>query len=155
MKQSPEDDPNTYDKATSWGGKVFMGLGIIGLLSMLAYAENKRRSLQSDIDESISGMVSLKDEKKVKIGGEWTLINHKGQSISSSDLSNSYYLIYFGFTKCPDICPTTLIKLGRVLKLIRKMPEYHYLNLKVIFVSCDPDRDTPKRLNDYLKNFDE
>lgn len=83
------------------------------------------------------------------------MIDHKGQPFSSSDLSGSYYLIYFGFTKCPDICPTTLIKLGRVLRLIKKMPEYHYLNLKTVFVSCDPDRDTPKRLQEYLKNFDE
>lgn len=83
------------------------------------------------------------------------MIDHKGQPFSSSDLAGSYYLIYFGFTKCPDICPTTLIKLGRVLRLIKKMPEYHYLNLKTVFVSCDPDRDTPKRLQEYLKNFDE
>jgi protein SCO1/2 len=83
------------------------------------------------------------------------LINQKNQSFSSSDISGSYYLIYFGFTKCPDICPATLIKLGRVLKLIRKMPEYHYMNLKCVFVSCDPDRDTPKRLKEYLKNFDD
>lgn len=74
------------------------------------------------------------------------MIDHNGKPFSSTDLAGTYYLIYFGFTKCPDICPATLIKLGRVLRLIKKMPEYHYLNLKTVFVSCDPDRDTPKRL---------
>ena len=66
------------------------------------------------------------------------MIDHNGQPYSSSDLSGSYYLIYFGFTKCPDVCPATLIKLSRVLRLIRKMPENNYFNLKMVFVSCDP-----------------
>lgn len=155
MKSEPDEDPNSYDKASGIGGKLFMGLGVLCMVGSIAYLDYKSKNQQSELDQDISGMVSIKQEPKRKIGGEWTLINNKGQTFSSSDLSDSYYLIYFGFTKCPDVCPATLIKLSRVLRLIRKMPENNYLNLRVVFVSCDPDRDTPKRLTEYLKNFDE
>jgi protein SCO1/2 len=91
--------------------------------------------------------------KKSVIGGDWTLIDMNGNPISSNDLSGAYYIVYFGFTKCPDICPSTLYKLSKVLKIIKSKPEAHYLNVKVVFISVDPARDTPPILKKYLNNF--
>jgi len=43
MKQAPDDDPNSYDKPSGWGGKIFMGIGVLGLMGIVAYAEGKRK----------------------------------------------------------------------------------------------------------------
>jgi protein SCO1 len=131
-----------------------MGVFIAGLLGAVVWAQNKIHDQEVKYDESISGVLQRKQLKKL-IGGDWSLIDMHGKPITHTDLEGSYYLIYFGFTKCPDICPATLIKLSRVLRIIRKLPENHYINLKIVFISCDPDRDTPQRLREYLKNFDD
>ena len=51
--------------------------------------------------------------------------------------------MYFGFCKCPDICPMSMHKLTKALDRIKKMPEARFIKLKNVFVSVDPDRDTP------------
>ncbi len=89
-----------------------------------------------------------------KIGGDWQLMGTSGQTVTSADLEGSSYLIYFGFTKCPDICPATLFRLSKIARIIRASPENKYFSLKTVFVSVDPERDTPEVLKKYLKNFD-
>lgn len=68
-------------------------------------------------------------------------------------LSGYYYLIYFGYTRCPDVTPSTLYYLSSVYRIIRNLPEGAYLKFKVVFVSLDPERDTPKVMKEYLLNF--
>jgi len=63
-------------------------------------------------------------------------------------------LIYFGFCNCPDICPTSLIKISRALEQIRNNNEYKDIKLKTIFVSVDPDRDNNEKIDTYLSFFD-
>ena len=65
-----------------------------------------------------------------------------------------YYVIYFGFANCPDICPNFLIRMSKALKMLRQMPEARGLKLRVLFVSVDPDRDTPQKLKRFLGFFD-
>lgn len=60
MKQMPDDDPTSYDKASSNGGKIFMGFGVLSLAGLLIWVESKRRSQKTQLDESISGMVAIK-----------------------------------------------------------------------------------------------
>jgi len=102
---------------------------------------------------------SIKSQKvtytgKADIGGPWKLIDMQGNTVTDKDFKGSYYLIYFGFCNCPDICPISLQKLSKALEHIRKMPESKYLKLKTIFVSVDPDRDTPERMQKFLRHFD-
>ena len=59
-------------------------------------------------------------------------------------------LLFFGYTNCPDICPTTLLDISRTLKELGKDSD----KVQAVFVSVDPERDTPKHLNDYVKYFD-
>lgn len=91
---------------------------------------------------------------KADIGGDWKLLNTKGQVVSSDDFKGKYYLIYFGFCNCPDICPNSLTKLKRALEIIRKLPDSKTFQLKSIFVSVDPDRDTPEKIEKFLGYFD-
>ncbi len=78
----------------------------------------------------------------------FTLIDTAGHPYTRADLLERPTLVYFGFTRCPDVCPTTLVKLAHVL---RQAPVPH---LRVLFVSVDPQRDTPTVLALYVHAFD-
>lgn len=61
MKQTPDEDPTSYDQPSGIGGKIFMAVGVLGLVGIIVWVEMRRRSLGSDMDETISGMVALKE----------------------------------------------------------------------------------------------
>lgn len=82
---------------------------------------------------------------------DFTFINQDGQPMSLSDLRGKPVVLYFGYTFCPDICPTTLADLTRARhNLGERADEVHF-----VMVSVDSERDTPEVLNAYLGNFDE
>ena len=88
-----------------------------------------------------------------KIGGPWKLFNTKGEVVTHKDLSGKYYLIYFGFTQCPDVCPMSLQKISKTLNKIRQSKEYKYFDMECLFVSVDPDRDSYERIKNYCELF--
>jgi len=88
-----------------------------------------------------------------KIGGPWKLYNTKGEIMTHKDFNGKYYLIYFGFTQCPDVCPMSLQKIAKALTKIRQSKEYKYFDLDCIFVSVDPDRDSYDRIKNYCELF--
>jgi len=81
------------------------------------------------------------------IGGAFTLIDHNGQTVTEADLLGRPTLTYFGFTYCPDVCPTALQSLGAALAPID--PKGDYFN--TVLFSVDPERDTPELLKQYVK----
>lgn len=85
------------------------------------------------------------------IGGPFTLTDQNGKTVTEKDLVGAPTLIFFGFTHCPDICPTTLFEVSEVLRAAGDKAG----GLQVLFVSVDPERDTPAALKDYLGSFDE
>lgn len=87
--------------------------------------------------------------QKQPIGGEFTLKDHNGNLFHSSQISGKLTLIYFGFTFCPDICPTSLTKLADVVTQLSR----YKIPVQVIFISVDPTRDKPNLLKQYLANF--
>lgn len=90
---------------------------------------------------------------KADIGGSWQLYNTKGEIVTQKDFAGKYYLIYFGFTYCPDVCPISLMKLARALNKVRESKEYAYFDIEPIFVSVDPNRDSYTRIEEYVKIF--
>ena len=82
---------------------------------------------------------------------DFTLTDEDGQPFSSASLRGSLVLLSFGFTHCPNICPTTLAHAANIYKSLS--PE-DQKQLQVVFVSIDPQRDTPAILKDYVKFFD-
>ena len=84
------------------------------------------------------------------IGGPFQLTNQEGRDISSQDLKGRPFLVFFGFTNCPDFCPTTLFDVSEVLRALG--PDADRVN--ALFVTVDPERDTPEKLKDYLSSFD-
>src|SRR5215475_10134053 len=84
------------------------------------------------------------------IGGPFHLIDQDGQPFSDQDLKGKSFLVFFGFTHCPDICPTTLFEMSQIMRDLG--PEAD--RTAALFISVDPERDTPQAMKDYLSSFD-
>jgi protein SCO1/2 len=85
-----------------------------------------------------------------RIGAAFELTGTDGNRFSSASLAGKPYAIFFGFTNCPDICPTTLLEMTNHLKALGDKAD----GFNVLFVSVDPERDTPEHLKLYLSAFD-
>lgn len=81
-------------------------------------------------------------------GGAFVLVDRLGQPVTERILRGKWSVVFFGFTYCPDVCPTTLAALGQAQSQLGPKAK----DLQVIFVSLDPERDTPAQLNTYLAN---
>lgn len=82
----------------------------------------------------------------------FTLINKNEEAFTNKDLSGKWSFIFFGYTYCPDICPTTLMTLKQINNTLKKYPNVAS-DFQVVFVSIDPERDKPKKLVEYIKYF--
>ena len=87
------------------------------------------------------------------IDNSFNLINHNGEEVSIKSYLNKNKVFFFGFTHCPDVCPMGVSVLSNVIDDIEERADID--DYKFIFVTVDPDRDTPNRLNDFLSNFNE
>ncbi len=82
------------------------------------------------------------------IGGPFRLIDQDGRAVSERDFAGEPYLVFFGFTHCPDVCPTTLMELSDVLDKLGGDAR-----IGALFITVDPERDTPAELKEYLSSF--
>lgn len=83
-------------------------------------------------------------------GQDFSLTDHNGHTRSLADFRGKVVALFFGFTHCPDICPTTLSDLAAAMKLLGARSD----DVQVLFVSVDPERDTPEVLKAYVPHFD-
>jgi protein SCO1 len=84
------------------------------------------------------------------VGGPFHLEDQNGKPVSDQDMKGRPFLVFFGFTHCPDICPTTLFDMSQVLRTLGPDAD----RTGALFITVDPERDTPAVLKDYLSNFD-
>lgn len=84
------------------------------------------------------------------IGGPFQLADQAGQTVTEQNLKGKPTLIFFGFTHCPDVCPTSLFEISEVLKAMGTDAD----KVNAWFVSVDPERDTAAAMKDYLSSFD-
>jgi protein SCO1 len=122
---------------------VRAGLGVlrwlaaaIVLISLVACARSQPPFLLQDITGLMPAL-------------EFTLTNQDGQVVSAEDFRGRVVLLYFGYTQCPDVCPTTLAVLQRALRSLGSGAA----SVRVLFVSVDPERDTAAVLKRYVGNF--
>lgn len=85
-----------------------------------------------------------------QIGGAWTLVDHDGRTVTDQDFRGKYTLMFFGYTYCPDVCPTALSTISTAME---KLPKAVEAAIVPIFVSVDWERDKPEMLKDYVRNF--
>jgi protein SCO1/2 len=84
------------------------------------------------------------------VGGPFQLEDQNGKPVTDADMKGKPFLVFFGFTHCPDICPTTMFDISQILHQLG--PDANRTG--ALFITVDPERDTPAVLKDYLSNFD-
>lgn len=84
------------------------------------------------------------------IGGPFSLTDQNGRTVTDQDLKGRPFLVFFGYTNCPDFCPTTMFEISEVLKALG--PDAS--RTRALFITVDPERDTQPALKDYLSSFD-
>jgi protein SCO1/2 len=85
-----------------------------------------------------------------EIGGSFKLIDQDGKPITDQDFKGRPFLVFFGYRHCPDICPITLFEMSEVLRALGKDAD----RINALFITVDPERDTPAMMKDYLSSFD-
>jgi protein SCO1 len=98
----------------------------------------------------VTGRGSTPVAQVAAIGGPFQLTDQNGREITDKDLKGRPFLVFFGFTHCPDVCPTTLFEVSEILRALGPDAD----RARALFVTVDPDRDTPAVMKDYLSSFD-
>jgi protein SCO1/2 len=115
------------------GGLVIMGAGA---LLALAYRDTQRGAAGTLLASAI--------------GGPFRLVDQNGKTVTDADLKGKWSLVYFGYTHCPDACPTALNDLAIALDQLGPKREA----VRSVFITVDPERDTPEVLKEYVTSFD-
>jgi len=126
----------------SWKAGVLFVLSGIGLV--LYFRTEKERIARERIREMSKGV------GRPKVGGPLNLLDHNGKERKDEEFIGKFRLVYFGFTHCPDICPEELDKMAVMIDLVKKQDGDV---LTPIFITCDPARDTPAVMKEYLAEF--
>jgi protein SCO1/2 len=131
---------NTDEKIEKLNMKrVLLFLGTITVLAIFAMIALK-------VDQNIERSSS---QNSAFIGGKFSLLNQNAQPITEKNLLGYHALIFFGYTYCPDVCPTVLQTVSVGLDLV----DNGSTKIRPVFITIDPERDTPKVLKSYLENF--
>jgi cytochrome oxidase Cu insertion factor (SCO1/SenC/PrrC family) len=119
---------------------TFAALMLVGIASPLAQTSSNR---------SAAELMDAVMWNREPIGGPFALIDHNGKPRTSEDFRGKLMLVYFGFTYCPDVCPTDLQNIGLALDQLGAAGE----TVQPLFITIDPERDTPEHLKDYVPMF--
>jgi protein SCO1/2 len=84
------------------------------------------------------------------VGGPFNLVDQNSKPITDQDMKGRPFLVFFGFTHCPDVCPTTLFEVSEVFRALGSEAK----DVRALFITVDPARDTPEVLKNYLSSFD-
>lgn len=88
-----------------------------------------------------------------KLGGAFTLTGEDGRAVRDTDFKGKYRLVYFGYTYCPDVCPVDVQKLMQGLNALEKSAPQKAERIQPLFISVDPERDTPAVVREFTANF--
>lgn len=119
--------------------RIAIGLAAVILIAVVAVIAEQRLT-----DTPRTGTAP-----EVKIGGPFTLTDHTGRAVTEQDFRGKAMLIFFGYTYCPDVCPTSLTEISAAMDKLGPLAD----KVVPILVSIDPERDTPEVLKDYVAHF--
>ena len=118
--------------ATAFAGVLVL---VAGLLIGLAFRDQAKGVAGSPLGAAI--------------GGKFSLVDQNGKAFTDADLKGKWQLVFFGYTHCPDVCPTALNDLSLALDQLGAKKQ----DVGIVFISVDPDRDTPAVLKSYVESF--
>ncbi len=123
-------------------------------LKMMQYNTDViKQCLNADMDDAATARLAAANELDNMpdgLRGRFILTDHNGKIFTERDMQGKYALIFFGYTNCPDVCPTSLTTLTLALKRLEAQAD----KIVPYFITVDPQRDTARVLNDYVKYFD-
>jgi len=146
-KKKFDQEKKDYGPKNSWGPitwKLLIAviLGSAGFLTWFEY--DKQKKLKKFLESKTQSV------GKPMVGGPFNLLDENKIPITEKSFAGKYAILYFGFTNCPDICPTEIKKMERAIKILKLPPG---IELVPVFISVDPQRDTPERLQTFKKGW--
>ena len=144
--------PSIFKKSTSaktkrgpvsWYGLSLAAVTGLGIITY--YQMEKDRILTNPASVS-----RVSQAGKPAIGGPWVLVDQDGKPVTDATYYGQFTLLYFGFTYCPDICPSELVKVGEIIHELEKRKS---IPIKPLFISVDPQRDSIEQLKHYSQDF--
>ena len=99
----------------------------------------------------VNGLFMFEEPKKIS---DFSFYSANGVEFTKDDLQGKWTLMYFGFTRCPDECPTTMYQIKKLINVLREK-DFPLDDKQWVLVSIDPERDTPEEIDKYAKGFDE
>ncbi|GAB5467907.1 MAG: hypothetical protein Kilf2KO_09370 [Rhodospirillales bacterium] len=127
--------------------------GRIGLVMVLFMLAGFAGFLGYRMGDPGSQGLSVENSGRVPIGGPFTLVDTSGKTVTEKDLLGRYSMIYFGYTYCPDICPTALATVARSLDLLEIVDPHSAQMVRPVFITIDPERDTQEAVASYVEAF--
>lgn len=127
----PEAAPDNAPRSRAFAIRAVATLVVVILLGLAAFMLTSPRG----------------GSRAALIGGPFALEDGNGKTVSNQTLKGQPFLVYFGYTHCPDVCPTELAHISDILDKMGKQP------IPALFITVDPDRDTPKIMQDYVSSF--
>ncbi len=98
---------------------------------------------------TVTLMMPHRGSAAASVGGPFTLTAPDGHTVTEKDVAGRPFLVFFGYTHCPDVCPATLAEMSALFQELGPNAE-----ARALFISVDPERDTPAAMKDYMANFD-
>lgn len=118
--------------------------GILGFAFYQTISRNFAKPADSEIDKECYS------RSLAEIGGPFELVKHDGTKFSQADLAGKPALLYFGYTYCPDVCPTSLTYMGKALEALETQDKKLFDELQPVFITIDPARDKPAKMAEYI-----
>ncbi len=119
---------------------IFTGFVVGGLIALAVLPEARARLFPG---------ATLKTMGQALVGGPFTLTDHTGRRVTDQDFRGRFMIVFFGFTFCPDVCPTALQVMAAALDKIGSKAE----QITPVLITVDPERDTPEQMAMYVKSF--
>lgn len=123
-------------------------IGIRILISLIVVAAYIGWRMGTNTDET--PLNKAQNPAEAYVGGDFVLTNQYDKEVSSKDFRGKIMVVFFGFTNCPDICPAALLNLTNILEKLGDKAN----DVAPVFITVDPERDTPEAIREYLQSFD-
>ena len=119
---------------------ILMGFAVGGVAALAVFPDARERLFPA---------ATVKIMGQAQVGGPFSLTDHTGKRVTDQDFRGRFMLVFFGFTFCPDVCPTALQVMAAALDKIGSKAE----QITPVLITVDPERDTPEQMAMYVKSF--
>ncbi|MDF1748716.1 MAG: SCO family protein [Alphaproteobacteria bacterium] len=130
-------------------GVMLAALAAIGLAALVAWNQLAGTGHEQGVSRSGEALVA----PGITVGGSFELINQDGEKVTQDSFPGQYMLIYFGYSSCPDVCPTELSSIAAAMDLVAEKKPAIAAQVTPVFITIDPARDTPAMMKDYVAAF--